>query len=111
MAAGADDVVQRMSGTADVGAAQSLGVAAQTVVENRFGLGLGEGHDSGFAAARFHMGFARAVTAFASGPVGRFLTGCDTLLVLGLLKPAPNARSPRLPYIPPSLTRPAHPFR
>ena len=90
--AGANDFVERMSRPADICAAQSFGVTSKTVVEDVLGWNLRESDDGGFAAAGVDMGFAGSVTAFASGPFNRFLTGCDALVVRILVEPGPNVR-------------------
>ena len=92
MAARANDFVERVGGLTDIGAAQSFGVTSKTVVEDVLGWNLRESDDGGFAAAGLDMGFAGSVTAFASGPFNRFLTGCDALVVRILVEPGENVR-------------------
>src|SRR5258708_38798847 len=90
MAARANDFVEGVGGLTDIGAAQSFGVTSKTVVEDVFGWNLRESDDGGFAAAGVDVGFAGSVTAFASGPFNRFLTGGDGLKVRVLVEPADN---------------------
>jgi hypothetical protein len=92
MAAGTNDFVEGMSRLADICPAQSFSVTSKTVVEDVFGWNLGKSDDGGFAAAGVDMGFAGSVTAFASGPFYRFLTGCDALVVRILVEPGENVR-------------------
>jgi hypothetical protein len=99
VAIGADYVVQGVSGSADVGAAQSFRVAPQTVVQNLPGLQLREGHDGSFAAARLDMGLSRAVTPLASGVFGRFLSGGDAFVMRILVKVSPNVRVAGAAYV------------
>jgi hypothetical protein len=79
-----------MAGTSDVGATQSFGVAAETVVQNLLGREFGKGHDRSFASARFDVSFARAVATFASGAFGGFRAGGDALIVRVFVKAGPN---------------------
>jgi hypothetical protein len=90
MAAGANDFVEGMSRPADICAAQSFGVTSKTVVEDVLGWELRESDDGSFAAMGVDMGFAGSVTAFASGPFSRFLTGCDAFVVRILVEPGEN---------------------
>jgi len=90
VAVGADHVVQGVSGTADIGAAQSFGVATETIVQNLLGLQLRKGHDGSFAAARLDMGLSRAMTALASGAFRRFLAGGNAFVMRILEKSSPN---------------------
>src|SRR5258708_35989045 len=92
MAARANDFVERVGGLTDICAAQSFGVTSKTVVQDVLGWDLRESNDGGFAAAGVDVGFAGSVTAFASGPFNRFLTGCDALVVRVLVEPAKNVR-------------------
>src|SRR5229473_1146921 len=92
MAARANDFVEGVGGLTYICAAQSFGVTSKTVVEDVLGWNLRESDDGGFAAAGLDMGFAGSVTAFASGPFNRFLTGCDALVVRILVEPGPNVR-------------------
>jgi hypothetical protein len=90
VAIGADHVVQGVSGTADVGAAQSFRVAPETIVQNLLGLELRKRHDGRFAAARLDMSFTGPMTALASGAFGRFFAGGDAFVVRILVKTGPN---------------------
>src|SRR5260370_680657 len=92
MAARANNFVERVGRLPDIGATQSFGVTSKTVVEDVPGRNLRESDNGGFAAAGLDMGFAGSVTAFASGPFNRFLTGCDALVVRILVEPGDNVR-------------------
>ncbi len=92
MTAGTDDFVERVRGLANICPAQSLGVTSKAVGENILGGKLREGDDGCFAPVGVYMRFAGPVTAFASGSVGRFLTGCDALVVRVLVESSPNVR-------------------
>ncbi len=92
MTARANDFVERVSRSPDICAAQGFRVTSKTVVEDVFRWNLGESDDGGFAAAGLDMGFAGSVTAFASGPFNRFLTGCAALVVRILVEPGDNVR-------------------
>jgi hypothetical protein len=52
-------------------------VAAQTGVESFLGSDYGKRDDSGLAAVRIDVGFARSVATLAAGIFGRFLTAGD----------------------------------
>jgi len=92
MAARANDFVEGVGGLTDIGTAQSFGVTSKTVVEDVLEWNLRESDNGRFAAAGLDMGFAGSVTAFASGPFNRFLTGCDALVVRVLVEPGKNVR-------------------
>jgi hypothetical protein len=87
---GADHVIQGVGGAANVGAAQGLGVASETVVQNLHRLKLRKSDDGSFAATRLHVGLARAVTGLASSAFGRFFAGGDALVMWVLVEVGPN---------------------
>jgi hypothetical protein len=92
MAIGADYVVQRVRRAADIGSAQSLCVATQTVVQNGLGPKLGEGHDGGFAAARLDVSLARTMAAFAPCSLGWLLARSNASIVGILMEGGPDVR-------------------
>jgi hypothetical protein len=90
MAVRTDYVVQRVRRAADIGAAQSFGVAPQTVVQNGLGLKLGEGDNGGFAAARLDVSLAGTVAAFAPGSFGWLFAGGNAPVMGVLIEGGPN---------------------
>ena len=90
VAAGAHNIVLGVGRSADVGAGECLGVAAQAVVLDLLGLELGEGDDAGLSAVGFDVGVAGAVAAFASRVLGRLFAGGDALEVRVLIEFRPD---------------------
>ena len=90
VAAGAHNIVLGVGRSADVGAGECLGVAAQAVVLDLLGLELGEGDDAGLSAVGFDVGLAGAVAAFASRVLGRLFAGGDALEVRVLIEFRPD---------------------
>ena len=92
MAISADYVAQRVRRSADIGSAQSLCVATETIVQNGLRLKLGEGDDGSLAAASLDVSLTRTMTAFAPCSFRGFLAGSNAPVVGVLIKGKPDVR-------------------
>ena len=82
---GAYHIVFSVGGAPDVGAGESLGMAAQAVVQNPFWFELGKSNDCCLSAESRDVSLPRAVAALASGMFGRLLA-CGGALEMWVLK-------------------------
>lgn len=87
----ADDVVQGVGRTPDVGSGQSFGMAAEALVEGLLGCQDREGDDVrlGWCLA---VGLAGSVAALAAGVLGVLFAGGDALEMRVLVKTKPDVR-------------------
>src|SRR4051794_35506725 len=92
MTARANHRVQSVRGASNVGAAQRFAVTPQTIVEYLARRQLRERDDGCLAAMRLDMGLAGPMTAFASGPLRRFVTGCDAFEMWIFVESGPHVR-------------------
>lgn len=99
VAVGADDVVERMLGSAYVGARQGLGVATQAIVEDFTRLQLRESDDRGFAAVRVDVRLAGTMATLTSGALRWFLPGSDAFEVRVFVEAGPHIGVTRPAYV------------
>ena len=89
MAVGADYLVLRMGGPADIGSAKRLIVASQAVIHDLPGFELRESDDGCFPAARLDVSLAGTVATLAARPFGRLVARGDALIVRILVEIQP----------------------